>query len=215
MRSRHLDTPRARGPDEQLLESIERWPAVASRLGFNDEAAEECTHTRNEDANVLLVLPVPLVNGADIVKFGFKAGDRVEHPEPDARELDYQGSFLDLLWPQARQGNRQSQSGIGRWHPSFVEAAIIHDLKAFSTVAKEGIRALKLVPADLAPGQYLQVLTPRGLFSFQGQRRVSGTDFEARLFQAAFHSPSPCVARFHASILPVGYLVVKGRVTAE
>ena len=103
---------------------------------------------------MLLVLPVPLVNGADIVKFGFKAGDGVEHPEPDARELDYQGSFLDLLWPQARQGNRQSQSGIWRWHPSFVEAAIIHDLKAFSTAAKKGIRALKLVPADLAPGQY-------------------------------------------------------------
>jgi hypothetical protein len=56
-----------------------------------------CTHTRNEDANVLLVLPVPLVNGTDIVKFGFKAGDGVEHPEPDARELDYQSSFLDLL----------------------------------------------------------------------------------------------------------------------
>jgi hypothetical protein len=54
--------------------------------------------------------------------------------------------------PSAGQGNRQSQSGIGRWHPSFVEAAIIHDLKAFSTPAEEGIRALKLVPADLAPG---------------------------------------------------------------
>jgi hypothetical protein len=108
----------------------------------------------------------------------------------------------------------RSQSGIGGRHPSVVEAAIIHDLKALGRSAKEGIRALKLVPAGLPPGQQLQVATPPRLLSLQGQSRVREADFEARSFQPAFHSPSPRVARFHSSILPVGYLVVKGTVAA-
>jgi len=54
-----------------LLESVERWPTVATSLGFNDQAAEECADAGNEDTNVLGVLSVPLVNGTDIVKFGF------------------------------------------------------------------------------------------------------------------------------------------------
>jgi len=53
-----------------LLESVERWAAIATRLGFSDEASDKPTHTRNENANVLLVLPAPLVNGANIVEFG-------------------------------------------------------------------------------------------------------------------------------------------------
>jgi hypothetical protein len=93
----------------------------------------------------------------------------------------------------------RGQSGIGGRHPSVVEAAIIYDLKALGTPAKEGIRALKLVPAGLAPGQQLQVPMPVGLLSLQGQCRVREADFEARSFQPAFHSPSPRVARSHAS----------------
>jgi len=85
-----------------LLESVERWSAIATAVGFNNQAAEECTRTRNEDADVLLILPATLVNGADIVEFGFKAGDGIKHPEPVAREFNYQGAFLDLIWLQPR-----------------------------------------------------------------------------------------------------------------
>jgi len=55
-----------------LLESVERWPAIATVVGFSYQAAEKCTHTRNEDADMLLILPATLVNGGDIVEFGFK-----------------------------------------------------------------------------------------------------------------------------------------------
>ena len=71
-------------------------------MGFNDQAAEERTRTRNEDAEVLLILAAMLVNCADIVEFGFKAGDGIENTEPDAREFNYQGAFLDLVRPQPR-----------------------------------------------------------------------------------------------------------------
>jgi hypothetical protein len=112
----HSDTLMPRGAAQQLLKSIERRAAIAARLGFNDEAPEEPTHTRNENANVLVVLPAPLVNGVNIVEFGLQAGDGIEHPEPDAREFNYQGALLEFVWPQPRHRfqviHRQYRSGL-------------------------------------------------------------------------------------------------------
>jgi hypothetical protein len=119
--------------------------------------------------NVLLILPVPLVNGTDIMEFGFKAGD-----------------------------------GIVGWHPSFVEAAIIHDLKALGTPAKERVRLLKPLWGGLAVGQELEVPTPPSLFPGQGLGRVRKGDSEPGSFQPPFHSTRPWVARFQSSIVPIG-----------
>ena len=129
VRTSYLDNLAARGPEEQLLKSIERWPVIASAVGF---------------------------------------------------------------------------TGIGGWHPSFVEAAIIHDLKAFCAPAKERVRLLKLLCGGLAACQELEVTTPPGLLPLQSQCRSRKADSKPGSFQPAFQSASPCVARFHGPILPVG-----------
>ena len=52
VRTRYPDNHAVRGREQQLLKRIERRPAIASGVGFNDQAAEESTDAGNEDANV-------------------------------------------------------------------------------------------------------------------------------------------------------------------
>lgn len=67
---------------------------------------------------------------------------------------------------------REAAVFLGGFVPSFVEAAIIHDLEALGTTTKEGVRALKLVRAGLALGQQVQIPKASSLLSFHGQGRV-------------------------------------------
>jgi hypothetical protein len=43
VRTRYLDNLAVRGREQQLLKRIERRPAIATGVGFNDQAAEEST----------------------------------------------------------------------------------------------------------------------------------------------------------------------------
>jgi hypothetical protein len=52
VRTRYLDNLAVRSRERQLLKRIERRPAIATGVGFNDQAAEESTDAGNEDANV-------------------------------------------------------------------------------------------------------------------------------------------------------------------
>ena len=45
---------------------------------------------------------------------------------------------------------REAAVFLGGFVPSFVEAAIIHDLEVLGTTTKEGVRALMLARAGLA-----------------------------------------------------------------